>query len=366
MSRTGPVLDDGRETCQIEITSNDLERSNLYIVRDPNPVSGTRFPNSEVLMKRTLLTLLVVIVLVGLPRKGAAQDFVTTALSGLPTQTLRVEYSSPSQLRKLTNYQSLRGKFLGPRLQQLEGALDQIGIHEDDIDSMMIGWKPGDKEMDLYGYASGHFDKAQVAKRAAADNLTPTPISGQVAYCLTAGVAGTCVVILENSLGAFGPLATLTTLLDAHTGQAPNLNSDPHFSSLVGGVNRNAPIWGIALAGAVGDWFGGWMSNQNALKLDWNQVFQKVDSLTYSIDATDKVNLDMKMNCTTAQDATTLRQILDGLKMAQQLAWTAQNPGHPNPYAAMNVDIHDKQIGLQISMAYSELTLASGVGGTPN
>ena len=63
-------------------------------------------------MKRTLLTLLVVIVLVGLPRKGAAQDFVTTALSGLPTQTLRVEYSSPSQLRKLTNYQSLRGKFL--------------------------------------------------------------------------------------------------------------------------------------------------------------------------------------------------------------------------------------------------------------
>jgi hypothetical protein len=48
--------------------------------------------------------------------------------------------------------------------------------------------------------------------------------------------------------------------------------------------------------------------------------------------------------------------------MAQQLAWSAQNPGHPNPYAAMNVDILDKQIGLQISMAYSELTLASGVG----
>jgi hypothetical protein len=52
--------------------------------------------------------------------------------------------------------------------------------------------------------------------------------------------------------------------------------------------------------------------------------------------------------------------------MVQQLAWTAQNPGHPNPYTAMNVDLRDKQIGLQISMAYSELTLASGVGAPQN
>ena len=123
------------------------------------------------------------------PRKAAAQDFVTTALSGLPTQTLRVESSSPSKLRKLSNYKSLRGKFLGPRLQQLESTLDQIGVHEDDIDNLVIGWKPGDKEMDLYGYASGHFDKAGIANHAAAENLTPTPISGQQAYCLTAGVA---------------------------------------------------------------------------------------------------------------------------------------------------------------------------------
>ena len=160
-------------------------------------------------MKRSVLFLLVVMVMAGIPRKVAAQDFVTTAMSGLPTQTMRVEYSSPSKLRKLPNYQSLRGKFLGPRLAQLEGALDQVGIKEDDIDDLMIGWKPGDKEMDLYGYASGHFDKSAVVKAAAAQNLTPTPITGQQAYCLTAGVAGTCIVILDNSLGAFGPALIL-------------------------------------------------------------------------------------------------------------------------------------------------------------
>ena len=318
-------------------------------------------------MRRTVLMLLAVMVLAGIPWKAAAQDFVTTALSGLPTQTLRVESSSPSKLRKLSNYKNLRGKFLGPRLQQLESTLDQIGIHEDDIDDLLIGWKPGDKEMDLYGYASGHFDKAGVANRASAQNLTPTPISGQQAYCLTAGVAGTCVVILDNSLGAFGPLSTLTTLLEAHEGQAPSLNSDPRFTSLLGDVNKGAPIWGIALGGAVADWFGGWLATQqNGLKLDWGQVFQKVDSLTYDIDVADKVNLNVKLNCSTSQDAATLRQVMDGLKMAQQLSWAAQNPGHPNPYSAMNVDVHDKQIALQITMAYADLTLASGVGTQSN
>jgi hypothetical protein len=248
-------------------------------------------------------------------------------------------------------------------LQQLESALDQIGIREDDINDLMIGWEPGDKEMDLYGYASGHFDKARVANRAAAQSFTPTPISGQQAYCLPAGA---CVVILEDSLGAFGPLSSLTTLLEARAGEAPSLNSDQRFTSLMGGVNKDASIWGIALGRAVGDWFGAWLSSQNNLKLDWGQVFQKVDSLTYSIDAADKVSMDIKLNCATPADAATLRQVLDGVKMAQQLAWQTQNPGQANPYTAMNVDAHDTQIGLKITVDYSALALASGVGAPQN
>ena len=317
-------------------------------------------------MRKSALILIVVLVMVGMPRKGAAEDLVTTALAGLPTQTLRVEYSSPSKLRKLSNYQGLRGKFLGPRLQQLESALGQIGIHENDIDEMMIGWKPGDKEMDLYGYAAGHFDKAGVASRAAAQSITPTPISGQDAYCLAAGVTGTCVVILENSLGAFGPLAALTTLLEAHEGQAPNLSSDQRFATLIGGVNKDAPIWGVALGSGIADWFGGWLAGQNNVKMDWGKVFEKVDSLTYSIDMADKVGLDMKLDCATPEDARTLQALLEGLKTVQQLSWSAQNPGRANPYAAMNVDAHDKLIDLKITMAYSELALAGGVGTPQN
>ena len=315
-------------------------------------------------MRRILLSLMVVTALTGIAQNGAGADFVSTAMTGFPAQTLRVEYNSAAKLRKLPNYQALRQRFLGPRLQQFESSLAQIGIGENDIDELMIGWKPGDKEMDLYGFASGRFDKAQVASRAAAQNLTPTPIAGQQAYCLQAGVAGTCVVVLENSLGAFGPLTALTSLLEAHAGQAPGLNSDERFTGLLAQTRKDAPIWGIALESAIGDWFRGWLSLQSSLKLDWSRVFEKVDSLIYSIDAADKVNLDMKLNCTAPEDAATLRQVLEGLKMAQQLAWQAQNAGRANPYEAMNVSLDGKQVALQITLGYAELQLTSGVGAT--
>jgi len=316
-------------------------------------------------MRRTFLSLMVVMA-AGITQESTAQDFPSTAMAGLPSQTLRVEYSSAAKLRKLTNYQSLRQRFLGPRLEELEAALAQIGIHEDDIDKLMIGWKPGDKEMDLYGFASGRFDKAGVARRAETQNLTPTPLEGQEAYCLQAGMAGTCVVVLENSLGAFGPLATLPSLLEAHAGQAPGLNSDVRFSSLMADLNKDAPIWGIALQSAVADYFAGWLSAQNSVKLDWSKVFAKVDSLTHSIDAADRVNLDMKLNCATPEDAATLRQVLDGMRLVQQYAWQAQNPGRKNPYEAMNVNLNQRQVGLQITSAYADLQVASGIGAAKN
>src|ERR1017187_10055874 len=107
----------------------------------------------EVNMKQFVVFLMVAVVLAVTVERSRGADFVSTALAGFPTQTLRVEYSSPSKLRKLSNYQSLRQRFVGQRLQQLVGSLAQLSIHEDDIDDLMIGWKPGDNEMDLYGFA---------------------------------------------------------------------------------------------------------------------------------------------------------------------------------------------------------------------
>ena len=295
--------------------------------------------------------------------EARVQDLVKEALNGFPMQTIRLEFSSPAKLRRLPNYESLHQRYVGPRLRKLVDLLGQLGVREDDISDLVLGWQPGTSEMGLYGYATGRFNAKEITRSAEQRSITPTPIAEMQAYCLEAGVGATCVVVLENSVGAFGPLPVLTSMLETRQGQLPSLGSDNRFPALVESVNKDAPIWGVSVGAAVGDWFKGWMPNQGNIKLDWNQVFGNVDSLTYSVATGNDVTLSMKMHCASSDAAASLRQVLEGLKLIQQLAWDSQNPGKPNPYKDMNVGQDSNQVSLKLTTGYSELELASGALG---
>jgi hypothetical protein len=315
-------------------------------------------------MKMTCLLGMLAVTLLALPGVAPAQDLVKEALSGFPTETIRLEFSTPAKLRSLPNYASLRQRYIGPRLRKLVDALGQLGIREEDISGLVMGWQPGSAEMGLYGFATGNFSAQAITQSAAQRNMEPTPVAGKPAYCLEAGLTGTCVVVLQDSLGAFGSLTALTSMLEAREGQVPSLSSSDRFPSLVAGANKDAPIWGVAVGPAVADWFRGWMPIQGNLKLDWSKVFGDVNSLTYSVTAADDVTLGLKMDCKSPQSAASLRQVLEGLKLVQQIAWDSQNPGKPNPYQSMNVGLESNQVSLKLTTGYSELELASGAAGT--
>ena len=314
---------------------------------------------SKVILLLSLLTAILTV----LPVAAPAQDLAKEALGGFPPQTIRLEFSSPAKLRSLPNYSSLRQRYIGPRLLKLVDELGQLGIHEEDISDLVLGWQPGSDEMALYGFASGRFSAQAVTESAQQRNMSPTQVAGKQAYCLEAGLAGTCVVVLQDSLGAFGSLTALTSMLEARQGQGANLGSDSTIAGLVAGGTHAAPIWGVAKGPAVADWFRGWMPNQGSVKLDWAKVFGDVNALTYSVTAGDNVTLGLKMDCKTSEAAASLRQVLEGLKLVQQMAWDSQNPGKPNPYQAMNVGMQGSQVSLSLTTGYAELELAGGAGG---
>ncbi len=155
----------------------------------------------------------------------------------------------------------------------------------------------------------------------------------------------------------------LTSILEARDGQSPSLSSDDRISKLVASANKDAPIWGVAVGPAVADLFRAWMPNQGNVKLDWGKVFGDVNSLTYSVTAGDNVTLGLKMDCKSSESAASLRQVLEGLKLVQQIAWDNQNPGKPNPFQSMEVGLSSNQVSLTMTTGYSELELASGAGG---
>jgi hypothetical protein len=285
------------------------------------------------------------------------QDLVQEAVAAFPLQTVRLEYSKPAVLRTLPDYNTLRQRYVGPNLRALEEFLAKLGVQERDIDELVLGWQKGEGEggMVLEGVARGRFDPRGMASRAASQGIEAVPVQDATAYCFGSGPAATCVAALDRTRGIFGPLAPLTAMIEARAAQSPTLSSDSHFMSLLHEAQANTPIWGVALGAAISDWFKGWMPSQKDMQLDWSQAFQRVQSLSYRVQTADKVHLDVTMTCDSAEAATQLGQVLQGLKLFQQLAWQQQNPNRPNPFEDATVAAKGQQVSLALVTPYTAL-----------
>lgn len=308
---------------------------------------------------------LIFIALMGLVSGAApvsAQDLVAKALNSFPTDTIRLEYSNPATLRKLPNYASLREHYMGPRLKELESSMTELGVRDTDVDRLVLGWNGGGSDLNLYGFVGGNFRSSVLDARAAERSLPPQQIGGKTGYCLGAGLETQCVVVLSPTEGAFGTLATLSQIMQALNVGGNSIGSNDSFAKAVKQEQTDAPIWGVAVSSAVASWFQGWMPRQSAVDMDWAKVFQGVDALGYKIQTGSDIRLDLAMFCKSDEYAGSLRQVLEGLKLAQQIAWQNQYPSKPNPFQKMELSQTGSQIGINIEASYGDI---GGAGPPP-
>jgi hypothetical protein len=304
--------------------------------------------------KTSMLALLLILAAGVSPLFG--QDLVTKALSSFPADTIRLEYSSPSTLRKLPNYATLQQHYMGPRLKKLVESMAELGIKETDVDQLVLGWSAGSSDLNLYGFAQGNFDPRVLNARAEARNLPAEQIGGKTGYCLGAGLESQCVVILGPGQGVFGTLATLSQITQNLNGGGVTLSTVESFANAVKQQKSSAPIWGVAVASAVASWFSGWMPRQSAVDLDWTKVFQGVNVFGYSINTGNDIQLNLNMYCKTDQDASSLRQVMEGLKLAQQIAWQNQNPNTANPFQNLELSETGSQLSINMVAQYDAVT----------
>jgi hypothetical protein len=285
-----------------------------------------------------------------------SQDIVGDALAWFPAHTISLEYSNPATLRALPNYQSLRDRYMGRDLQRLEGSLAKLGIHESDIQELVLGWQAGaGKGFQSEGLATGALDPEAIAQNAASSGVSASMVEGNKAYCFAGNAGSTCVAVIAGSIGLFGPLPALRSMLKARAGQAPSASSDPEFTRLVDSAKSDAPIWGVALGQAVSKWFQVWAPGQKDLKMNWASSFRDVQSLSYQVEAGSNVDLSVKLDCTNAQAASSLRQLMEGLKLIQQMAWRSTNPSQPNPLQTLEIEAANNQVSFKLTADYAAL-----------
>ena len=290
---------------------------------------------------------------------AGAQDLVKEGLASFPPDTIRLEYSNVSKLRALPDYATLHQHYLAPSLRSLETQLASLGVQESDINEVVLAWQLAGDGMTFEGLASGRLDPQAMARQAAIQNITTLPAGSATAYCFGTTDSAQCVAPLGGSLGAFGTLDQLRTLAGARGGQTASLRSNAAFTSLVERQEgEDAPIWGVAVGPAIEDWFKVSMPAQKNLPVDLPTVFHNVQSLGYAVQPTDRVRINMELNCTTAAAAGNLRQEFDALRLFQRLAWQRQFPNVANPFDDLAVNANDTTMTLSMSTPYSAIEAA--------
>ena len=284
-----------------------------------------------------------------------AQDLVKEATGTFPVDTERLEYSNTAKLRTLPDYATLHAKYLAPELRTLESQLATLGIRENAISQVVLGWHTNNGRLTMDGLASGQIDAQSMARQAAAQGMAPTPMGSASAYCFGNADNAMCVAALGQSIGAFAPRDELKSMLDVRSGQAPALNASQSFSALLERDRKGTPIWGVATGSAIEDAFKGWMPVQKNLPIDLASVFKSVESLAYSVQPTDRLHVSVEMSCTSAAAAGSLRQGFEELRLFQKVAWQQQYPNTPNPFDDLSVGANGQSVLLGLSTPYSAL-----------
>lgn len=300
---------------------------------------------------------------IALPLVSSAQTLGERALGAMPPDVVRIEYSSPARLRSLPNYAQLRQRFVGQRLLELEQSFAQLGVREDQIGELVLVWRINSSAIQMGGYVAGRFDSQAIERSADARGFAPVAVAGRSGYCLGASVSAPCLVILEMGYAGFGEHALLESLVAAHSGEGARMASDHLLQKLAAeaGSREGAPIWGVAVREAIPDWFRAWLPAQQNLQMDWARAFRGVDALAYSVEAGDRVRLEVKLDCQSAEAASSTRQFLEGLRLFQQLAWENTNPGKPNPFESVELSSSDRRVQMTLVTAYANLADAAGL-----
>jgi hypothetical protein len=286
-----------------------------------------------------------------LPAFLGARELADDALRTFPSQISRVEFSSWAKIRETPGYQNLLKHYSDSDLRALEASLAEIGLDENDIDELVVGWGPSSKKTEVYGIASGRFHPEAMAKRAVVQGTTEQ-IGGRGAFC-SPDLEKACIIVLNDSELAIGTRSTLRAMMEARTKSALSARSNKSLQKLALQAQVRQFVWGVAVGTGVADCFRSWMSNQKNMQTDWVRTLEGTESMTYGIQSADHVYLNLSIKCVSSETAVHLEELFKNYRFMQRLAWRNRHHGQPNPVQATEIGVKGLHTLVKITMDFA-------------
>jgi hypothetical protein len=257
----------------------------------------------------------------GVQARAAQLD--TDARSAIPhdvQQLIVVDYrvmqNSPAAM-------DLKARVLPPELKQLETALKESGLNENqDVEELAFAAYRASTNSDnikIIGIAQGEFQPTDIIANFKKKGVKPMVVRNNRLYPM--GGSGMLVTFLNPTTMLFGTTDAIKPALDCRDGLAPSFLTNQDMLAAMGQVDSE-PIWSILDTQGTQYMMHSLLGQASQLA-DYDQVKKRLLNSSYTMDFTNGVKFNLFVSTSDTFTAATMSSLLNAAAMYEKVSGNA-------------------------------------------
>jgi hypothetical protein len=253
------------------------------------------------------------------PARAAQID--TDARSAIPHDVQQLIVVDYRVMQNSSAAMNLKARVLPPELKQLETALKESGMNENqDVEELAFAaYRSGGSNSDnirIIGIAQGEFQVSDVLATFKKKGVKATVIRNNKLYPM--GASGMLVTFLNPTTMLFGTTDAIKPALDARDGLTPSLLTNQDMLTAMGQVDTE-PIWSILDAQGTQYMMHSLLGQASQLA-DYDQVKKRLLDSSYTMNFTNGVKFNLFVATSDTFTAATMSSLLNAAAMYEKVS----------------------------------------------
>ena len=287
--------------------------------------------------------------LVGLSAQAA--QIATDARSAIPRDVQQLIVVDYGVMQNSPAAMDLKARVLPPELKQLETALKNSGMNENqDVEQLAFAaYRVGtsSENVRILGIAQGQFQINDILANFRKNKVKATLIRNNRLYPM--GASGMLVTFLNPTTMVFGSTESIKAALDCRDGLAPSFLTNDSMMSAMGQVDSE-PIWSILDTQGTQYMMHSLLGQASQLA-DYDQVKKRLLNSSYTMNFNNGVKFNLYVATSDTFTAATMSSLLNAAAMYEKVSGT---PVEKQAIDETRIDSTGPQLSVKFSASDSQ------------
>jgi hypothetical protein len=317
---------------------------------------------------KNIFALLSLLLLCSFAPSVRAGTLGPSVIGMFPKNVGEFAYADMKAARQFAWFGQFQEQVLPPRFRQFEQFLKSAGMNPNSqVEELVWALVPTTMSADnssgvptadqIVGVALGQFNPSSTTEFFKTQKLPTVQTHGETLYAFGNGAdsSGLYFLFLDANTAAFGQKTLLERMLDVRANAEPSVMSNDSLYPLIKQANGQGIFWGV-LNAAYTRLAMNQLVPETSQFPQAGQLIDKMTSLMISVEGTSTIEASFHANCATAQDASTMGQLLQAGLMLEKYQAAQNNPDLGALLDSAHVSPNGTKLDVSFSLTNDQVT----------